>query len=350
MGTNEEIRIGIVGAGNNTRLRHIPGFQQLDGVEVISVANRSRESGERTAEEFGISKVYDNWVDLVDADDTNAICIGTWPYLHCPITLRALERGKHVLTEARMAMNASEARSMLSASREHPDLITQVVPSPFTFRVDSTVEKLVSDGYLGDILAIDLLATQGGFIDNDAPLSWRTDIDLSGNNIMTMGIWYEALMRWVGPATRVKALTQTSTKQRLDSSGTLRTVVIPDHVDIICAMACGGIAHLRISSVMGLAKTSGITIYGTEGTINWDAPTQKLFGGRRGDSKLEEILIKPEHEGSWQVEQEFVRAIRGEQFVELTRFEDGLRYMEFTDAVNISARSGESIDLPLVAS
>ena len=101
---------------------------------------------------------------------------------------------------------------------------------------------------------------------------------------------------------------------------------------------------------MGLAKTSGITIYGTEGTINWDAPTQKLFGGRRGDSKLKEILIKPEHEGSWQVEQEFVRAIRGEQFVELTRFEDGVRYMEFTDAVNISARSGASIDLPLVAS
>ncbi len=350
MGTNEEIRIGIVGAGNNTRLRHIPGFQQLDGVEVISVANRSRESGERTAKEFGISTVYDNWVDLVDADDTNAICIGTWPYLHCPITLRALERGKHVLTEARMAMNASEARSMLSASREHPDLITQIVPSPFTFRVDSTVEKLVSDGYLGDILAIDLLATQGGFIDNDALLSWRTDIDLSGNNIMTMGIWYEALMRWVGPATRVKALTQTSTKQRLDSSGTLRTVVVPDHVDIICDMACGGIAHLRISSVMGLAKTSGITISGTEGTISWDAPTQKLFGGQRGDSKLEEILIKPEHEGSWQVEQEFVRAIRGEQSVELTRFEDGVRYMEFTDAVNISARSGESIDLPLVAS
>ena len=41
------------------------------------------------AKEFGIA-VYDNWLDLVNADDTNAICIGTWPYMHCPITLAAL--------------------------------------------------------------------------------------------------------------------------------------------------------------------------------------------------------------------------------------------------------------------
>ena len=349
MGAIEEIRIGIVGAGNNTRLRHIPGFQQQNGVEVISVANRSRESSERTAKEFGISTVYENWTDLVDADDTNAICIGTWPYLHCPITLRALERGKHVLTEARMAMDATEARAMLAVSGKHPELIAQIVPSPFTFRVDSIIGQLISDGYLGDILTIDVLATQGGFIDNDAPLNWRTDVDLSGYNIMSMGIWYEALMRWVGPATRVNAMTQTWTKQRRDLSGSLRTVSVPDHVDIICNMACGGIAHLRISSVMGLARTNGITIYGTDGTIRWDASTQKLFGGRRGDSKLEEILIKPEHEGSWQVEQEFIRAIRGEQPVGLTRFEDGVRYMEFTEAVTISARSREAVDLPLVA-
>ena len=35
------IRIGIVGAGANTRALHIPGFQKIDGVEVVSVANSS---------------------------------------------------------------------------------------------------------------------------------------------------------------------------------------------------------------------------------------------------------------------------------------------------------------------
>ena len=38
---NETIRIGLVGAGGNTTLRHIPGFKAMDGVELVSVANRS---------------------------------------------------------------------------------------------------------------------------------------------------------------------------------------------------------------------------------------------------------------------------------------------------------------------
>ena len=34
----------------------------------------------------------------------------------------------------------------------------------------------------------------------DSPMHWRMDRSLSGNNIMSMGIWYECFMRWLGPA------------------------------------------------------------------------------------------------------------------------------------------------------
>ena len=110
---NGIVRVGLVGAGGNTRLRHAPGLREQSGVEIVSVANRSRESGERFAGEFEIPKVYDSWVDLINADDTDAICIGTWPYMHRTLTLAALEADKHVLCEARMAMNAKEAHDML---------------------------------------------------------------------------------------------------------------------------------------------------------------------------------------------------------------------------------------------
>ena len=61
------------------------------------------------ANEFGIPNVYDNWIDLVRASDSNAICVGTYPNLHAAITIEALNAGKHVLTEARMSVNAKEA-------------------------------------------------------------------------------------------------------------------------------------------------------------------------------------------------------------------------------------------------
>ena len=54
MTSSQNIRVGVVGAGANSRARHIPGFQALDGVDVVGVANRSRESGQRVADEFEI--------------------------------------------------------------------------------------------------------------------------------------------------------------------------------------------------------------------------------------------------------------------------------------------------------
>src|SRR5512142_1594289 len=117
----ERIRVGIVGAGGNTQGRHIPELQKIEGVEVVSVANRTGESSQRAADRFGIPRVYDRWEDLVRADDSDAIVIGTWPYMHYPITLAALEAGKHVLCEARMSSNLDEARRMLIAAQSHPE-------------------------------------------------------------------------------------------------------------------------------------------------------------------------------------------------------------------------------------
>ena len=43
---DDTIRVGFVGAGANTELRHLPGLQAIEGVELVSVANRSVESGQ----------------------------------------------------------------------------------------------------------------------------------------------------------------------------------------------------------------------------------------------------------------------------------------------------------------
>jgi predicted dehydrogenase len=199
------VRVGFVGAGGNTRSRHIPGLQAIPGVELVSVSNRSRESSQRVADAFNIPKVYDDWHALIAADDIDAVVIGTWPYMHRELTCAALAAGKHVMCEARMAMNAAEAHAMLAASQAHPNLVAQIVPSPFTFRVDRTIQDLLADGYLGELYAMTVRGVSSAFADSGAPLHWRQRQDLSGYNILTMGIWYEASMRWVGPVARVFA-------------------------------------------------------------------------------------------------------------------------------------------------
>src|SRR5262245_43564776 len=139
----EDIRVGLIGAGGNVRNRHLPGFRKVKEVKIVGVVNRSRESSQRVAEQFDIPRVYDTWRDLLADDEINAVCIGTWPYMHRPVTLAALERGKHVLTEARMANTAQEAGDMLAASRSHPELVCQLTPTSTTYRIDNALKRLI---------------------------------------------------------------------------------------------------------------------------------------------------------------------------------------------------------------
>ena len=125
--------MGLIGAGKNTCSRHIPGFQDIPGVEITGVVNRTAESSNRVDRDFSIANTYDHWDQVLQEPEIDAICIGMWTYLHCPITLAALEAGKHVLTEARMAMNVEEAHRMYAASLRYPHLTCQIVTSPFGF-------------------------------------------------------------------------------------------------------------------------------------------------------------------------------------------------------------------------
>ncbi len=342
---SETVRVGIIGAGRNTKARHIPGLQVIEGVEIIGVCNRSQESSQRVADEFGISKIYDHWQDAIDDKETNAIVIGTWPYMHCRATVSALMANKHVMCEARMAMNAHEAHAMRLIARRKSKLTAQIVPSPMTLRVDNTIKRLITEGYIGDVLAVEVRAG-GAFLDTETPLQWRQDFDLSGLNIMSMGIWYEALMRWVGEATRISAMGNTFVKMRLDDAGIMRSVRIPEHIDIIGEFACGAQLHMQISAVTGLAGVPEVFIFGSLGTLRFSE--NKLYGGQKGDEALNEVDIPLEEEGSWRVEEEFVNAIRGEETITHTDFDTGVKYMEFTEAVTRSMSSGTTISLPLL--
>ena len=79
----EKIRIGIIGAGQNTRKTHIPKLQAIPGVEIVEVVNRSTSSSQKVAEEFGIRQIRSNWEEVASSDAVDAVVIGTWPYLHC---------------------------------------------------------------------------------------------------------------------------------------------------------------------------------------------------------------------------------------------------------------------------
>ena len=347
---NNKIRMGLIGAGENTKLMHIPGFQKLNNVEIISVSNRSIKSSTIISETFNIPVVHKNWKDLIEDPNIDAVCIGTWPYMHHTLAIESLKNNKHVLTEARMAMNFKQANNMLDFSKTKPHLITQIVPAPITFKVDKTIKKILQENKLGDILAVDIsthndTSKNGGFINPESIYHWRENKDLSGYNIMQMGIWYETLMRWIGTARSVISLTKVNVKKRYDENNHLQYISIPDHVEILAELNIGAIAHMRFSSVTGLAPDDKVWIFGSHGTLMLDINKLEVYLGTKDNTNLSKINIPKEDEGQWRVEEEFINAIMGIEEITHTSFQDGVKYMEFTEAVTKSMQLGKKINL-----
>lgn len=337
-----ELGIGIIGAGANTIARHIPGFLAIPGVRIKAVCNQTEESGERVAEQFGIERVYVDWRELVSSPEIDAVLIGTWPYLHCEATCFALERGKHVLCEARMAMDLDEARRMLKASRAHPQCVAQVVPSPFTLEIDETMKREIGSGRLGRVFA-GKLCDLSGFADPEALLHWREDKRLSGLNVMTLGIWYEAFQRWLGRAEGVFAMAKTVVRQRR-SNGSIYQVEIPDHLELLTQFPRDVQVQMSFSRAAGGVNKREVLIFGDSGTLKFsDGRLSRML---RGENDFVELLIPKKERIGWRVEEEFVAAIRGAEEVKYTSFEDGVRYMAFTEAVWQSIESRSWVEIP----
>jgi predicted dehydrogenase len=110
-------------------------------------------------------------------------------------------------------------------------------------------------------------------------------------------------------------------------------------------MACGAQLHMQQSAATAFLAGGGIYLFGSEGVLRFN--DGKLSGARKGAAGLQEIVIPEQERGGWRVEQEFVNAIRGREEVTHTTFEDGMKYMEFTEAAARSMATGKAIPLPL---
>ncbi len=344
----QPIRVGIIGAGANTRLRHIPGLQAIEGVQVVAVCNRSDASGRKVADEFGVERVVTDPEAIFASNDVDAVVVGTWPYRHREFVVRALDAGKHVLTEARMAMDANEAREMLAASQRRPYLVAQIVPGPLDLRSWRTIRRIVADGTLGEVREVHVNVLSPGSLNPATPLHWRERRDYSGTNVMTLGLYIEAIHRWLGATERVFADGTTWVAERIDSeTGAPHILDVPDSLGVLAVMESGVRVHYRISTVTHApVPPNGVSIYGSKGTLHWqanDRMTLALIG-----SEPQPLEPDPGTAGEWRVEADFVDSIRLGTPVTLTNFTDGVLYMQVTEAITRSRLEGRAVDIATV--
>src|SRR5437016_9526756 len=263
---NRKLRIGIIGAGGIVKQRHLPAFKRRSDLEIVAISNSTYASAEKFCQENVPTAVpIANWPDLVALPDIDIIWIGTPPYMHSAVTVSALEAGKHVFCQARMSNDRAEAEEMLAASKRFPELVTMLCPPPFGLRGDLLVKKLLAENYLGRPHPIRLQCFTGAYLNADAPAHWRQRIEISGLNVLAMGIYVEVLQRWFGSITGVYARGKIlyGSRQGYD-------VIIPDLLTVLCGFENGAEGVLEFSGINALASGDRLEVYGEAGTMTYD--------------------------------------------------------------------------------
>ena len=256
-----KLRIALIGAGDCGAIGHMPSFAENPKVEVVAVADTDTQAAQALVEKYRVARVVEDYRELLDDSAINAFDICVPHDLHYPITMDALNAGKHVILDKPIAMNLEEADRMISAAHELGLRLLVVLNQRF-LPAHRAIKEMIDDGRMGKpflmnaILAGDVLARM-----ND-PYDWKGTRDRSGGGaFFDTGTHIVDLMHyWFGLPTAVSA-----TVKRLVVTSDNKA---DDNASVTFEFDESMIANLIVSYTMDNEPWSEKKfIYGTRGNI-----------------------------------------------------------------------------------
>lgn len=349
----QPVRLGIIGCGVIGRV-HLRYATQLSLTEVVAVADLREQAAREAAEQFGIGTVYTSADDLLNDPNVEAVVLAFPTAGRTDVALKAFAKGKHVLLEKPVAMNADEVQQMIAAKG---DLIAGCCSSRHRF-LDSArvVEEFLDSGALGKLRLIRIRAVRpADGPPKTPPPAWRLSRRLNGGGILMnwgcydldylLGILHWALRpRWVlaqmwtvpSPfephvAPGSDAETHVAALLRCDDGMTIvyeRGEYMPTAADDVWEIIGEG-GSLRFKMVPDKAKV--IMFY--EGTTEWGVVPKVLW---QGDESWDVVNAAPVTD--------FAAAVR-ERRPPKTNLEQAFIVQKITDAIYASAMQGTPVEI-----
>lgn len=271
-------KIGIVGCGNISGIYFKNLCTVFSNVEVKSCADLDPV---RTAEK--VKEYPDVTVCSVEemlADPEIKIIVNlTTPQGHFPVSMQAVEAGKHVYSEKPLTLTRDEGQKLLAAA-EKAGVLVGNAPDTFLGAGIQTCRRLIEDGVIGTPIGAQAFMLCHGHE------SWHPDPEfyykVGGGPMFDMGPYYlTAMVSLLGPVKRITGSTRISFPQRTITSekknGQIIDVEVPTHIAGIMDFENGAIGTITTSFDVWSSETPRIEIFGSEGTLS--VPDPNTFGG-----------------------------------------------------------------------
>ena len=144
---SENLRLGIIGNGQIGTM-HVKKWQDVPGVELVALCDIIPERAEKLSAEYDVPKTFKWFRELLAMDEIDAVDVCLHNNKHAPVSIAAMEAGKHVYCEKPMAGAYVDAKAMLDASAKTGQMLSIQLGTLFA-KETRAAKRLIDDGHLG---------------------------------------------------------------------------------------------------------------------------------------------------------------------------------------------------------
>ena len=328
----EPVRWGVLSTAKIGLQKVIPAMQRSAECEIAAIASRDGAKAREAAAALGIAKAYGSYEALLADPDIEAVYNPLPNHRHVPLSIAALQAGKHVLCEKPVALDAAEAESLITA-RDRAGLLVQ---EAFMVRYHPQwlrARELVRSGAIGELRAV-----QGFFsYNNRDPRNIRNMADIGGGGLYDIGCYPITGSRFLfeSEPTRVVSLIERDPAWRIDRLTSAILDFPAGHATFTCSTQITPYQRMQVLGASGRIEIE----------IPFNAPPDepcRIFmddGSRLGNAgvTVEEFPVTDQYAAQGEV---FSRAIRTGEALEFP-LENAVQGMRIIDAIFRSAESGD---------
>jgi predicted dehydrogenase len=202
------IRLGIIGTGQIGK-HHINTYGKIPGAQIVAVADIDEAEAQRVAELHHIPDVYTDFRRILQRDDIDAVDVCLHNNLHSPVTIAALQAGKHVYCEKPMAGSYVDAEAMYKTSLETGKMLSIQLSTLFSAEVRAA-KYMIEMGKLGKIYharSVGFRRRGRPFVDGYGTATFVQKQNSAGGALYDMGVYHIAMMLYLLGNPGVKTIT-----------------------------------------------------------------------------------------------------------------------------------------------
>jgi predicted dehydrogenase len=361
--TTQKIRLGIIGANVGygwTPRAHAPAIANLPDIELAAVCTAHEETARESAEKFGASMAFHDHKEMLEKADLDIVAVVVRVPIHHELAMDVLRAGKHIYTEWPLGANLQEAQEMADLARKN-GVLSMVGLQSRVAPVFLTLRDLIADGYVGEVLSVNMTQFNPGVLTRVTGRTWQKDKTLGATTLtIPFGHSIDALCMCLGEFESVSATVRTQVPQWHETdTDTMVDVTGPDTITVNGVLAGGAVASAQVSAIPYHGSGYKMEIYGREGTLvvtSGGSPSTsaaRLQGAKGDASELEDIETSAQH--TWvpdsvpqgpafniaQLWGRFADAVRSGEKVE-PDFDTALQRHKLLDAIQRSSDTGQA--------